>query len=892
MAVIPHKLEREEKQEGSLLVFLGAAPGVGKTYAMLAAARELERQGVDLVVGLVETHGQRDTEELLARLEVLPRRRLGSRDHLLEEFDLDASLARRPHVLVVDELAHPNAPGSRHQHRWQDIEELLAAGIDVLTTVDVQHLESLNDLIRKITGIVVRDRIPDSLLDRARDLVLVDLPPRELIARLRQGKVSVPEYAQAGVDDYFSPAKLSALRELAARTVADWIETDLRKAMVAAGRTPPPLARRVLVAVDGSTASAYLVRAARRIARRRHAPWTALYVDSGRAPTAVASRAHAALRLAQRLGGDAEVVRGTLVAEELLAYAARHGAATIAIGRTRERPLARLFGRTVGQRLLRLGTHLELVILTAPAARGRTRARSLLDLRQGERSAFDWRAHAGALAAVAAAVMVARPLEDLVGIENLALIFVTAVVASAARGGLGPALTAAVVASLCYSFLFAEPRLSLEVSRQSELVTLVLFLLVALICGPLAARLRAQILLLRAAHADTAALQRLSERLAAAVDVTGAAHAVAEQLAATLGARSCVLVTGPESGKLEPVAWHPAGEAPEPLGEADMAAAHWARAHREAAGRFTDTLAAARWWFLPGATEGRCDALVGALLAADAAGIPPERLRLAEAIAHQLAVAIERIRLVAELETARVEGETERLRNALLSSVSHDLRSPLAAMIGAATSLRAYDAGLAPEERAELATTLIEEGQRLDRYVQNLLDMARLGQGAIRLEHDWTTVADLLGAALERMRRYYPESSIDLHLAPELPLLYVHAALVEQALFNILENAAHFSPAGVPIRVVAGTDQGQLQIDISDRGPGIAPPERQRIFDMFYRVGSGNGDRHGTGLGLSICRGMIGAHGGAVEALDGADGVGATIRVRLPVIEPPTGAEE
>jgi len=890
MVSTPDNQDRSERQDGGLEIFLGAAPGVGKTYTMLAAARALARRGVDLVVGLVETHGQRDTEDLLTGLEVLPRRRLGPRDHGREELDLDASLARRPEVLVVDDLAHANAPGSRHQHRWQDIEELLAAGIDVLTAVDIQHLESLNDLIREITGIAVRDTVPDRLIDRARDLVLVDLPPRELIARVRQGKVAVPEWAPAGAEDYFSPTKLAALRQLAARTLADRVEADLRAGMLAAGQTTlPPLARRVLVAVDGSPASTYLVRAARRIARRRHAPWTAVYVDSGRAPAA-AARAHAALRLAQRLGGEAEVVRGTLVAEELLAYAARHGAATIAIGRARERPLARLLGRSVGQRLLRLGAHLELVIFTAPAARARARTR--LALRQGEPTALDWRAYAEALLAVAGVVLVGGPLEGLVGSENLALLFVTAVVASAARGGLGPALTAAVVASLCYTFLFAEPRLSLRVSRPSEVVTLVLFLLVALICGPLAARLRAQILLLRAAHADTAALQRLSERLAAAVDVAGAARAVAEQLAATLGARTCVLVAGPENGTLGPVAWHPPDDAPELLAAGDLAAAHWARDHREAAGRFTDTLAGARWWFLPGATEERCDALVGALLAADATGIPPERLRLAAAIAHQLAVAIERIRLVAELETARVQGETERLRNALLSSVSHDLRSPLAAMIGAATSLRAYDAGLAAEERAELATTLIEEGQRLDRYVQNLLDMARLGQGAIRLEHDWTAVGDLLGAALARMRRYYPEAVIELHLAPELPLLYVHAALVEQALFNILENAAHFSPAGAPIRVTADTDQGQLAIDISDRGPGIAPAERQRIFDMFYRVGSGGGDRHGTGLGLSICRGMIGAHGGAVEALDGPDGIGTTVRVRLPVVEPPNGADE
>jgi len=502
---------------------------------------------------------------------------------------------------------------------------------------------------------------------------------------------------------------------------------------------------------------------------------------------------------------------------------------------------------------------------------------------------LDWRAYAESLLAVAVAGLVARLLEDVAGIENLALIFVTAVVASATRGGMGPALTAALVGSLSYSFFFAEPRLSLHVSRQSELITLALFLLVALICGPLAARLRAQVLLLRVAQSDTAALQGLSERLATAVDLAGAARAVAEQLAATLGASACVLVAEKESGSLEPIAWHPAAET---LTTTDLAAARWARDHRAAAGRFTDSPSAGTWWFLPAATEERCHAVIGARLPAEAVAIRPERLRLTEAIAHQMVLAVERTRLAADLETARLQSETEGLRNALLSSVSHDLRSPLAAMIGAATSLRAYDAELAPEERSELVTTVLEEGQRLDRYIQNLLDTARLGHGNLRLERDWTAAGDLLGAALARLRRYYPDILLDLHLQPELPLLFVSSSLVEQALFNILENAAKFSPSGEPIAVAARVDGGQLRIDIGDRGPGIPPEERLRIFEMFYSAARGDRDARGTGLGLSICRGMIEAHGGSVEALEGPQGMGSTFRVSLPLVEPPAMVDE
>jgi len=501
----------------------------------------------------------------------------------------------------------------------------------------------------------------------------------------------------------------------------------------------------------------------------------------------------------------------------------------------------------------------------------------------------NWRAYGESLLAVAVAALVVRLLEGQAGIENLALIFVTVVVASAVRGGLGPALAAALAGSFAYSFFFAEPRLSLHISRESELVTLFLFVLVALICGPLAARLRTQVLLLRAAHADTAALQRLSERLAAALDATTAACAVAEQLAATLDARTCVLVPGGEPRSLETIAWHPDAET---LAATDLTAARWACEHRQAAGRFTDTPAATRWWFLPAATEERCHAVIGARLPEEAMTIAPERLRLAAAIAQQLVLAMERTRLAADLEQARLQSETEGLRNALLSSVSHDLRSPLAAMIGAATSLRAYGAELTPEKRSELATTLLEEGQRLDRYIQNLLDMARLGHGGLPLERDWTAAGDLLGAALARLQRYHPDILLDLQLEPDLPLLYVHAALVEQALLNILENAAGFSPAGAPIRIAARAEGGQLLIDISDRGPGVPPAERSRIFETFYSAGRGDRKAHGTGLGLSICRGMIGAHGGSVELLDGLEGAGATFRVRLPLIEPPALVDE
>ncbi|MFC3549796.1 ATP-binding protein [Lysobacter cavernae] len=870
--------ELQRQGAGRLTIFLGAAPGVGKTYTMLSRARELQRRGLDVVVGLVETHGRSETSALVEGLEVLPRKRLdytpsNGRSRVLEELDLDALLARKPKLALVDELAHRNAPGSRHERRWQDVVELLDAGIDVYTTINIQHLESLNDVVHRITGVRVSETVPDAVFDRLRDIVLVDLPPRELIERLQQGKVYVPEQAAHALQAFFSPSNLTALRELAMQTAADRVDSDLREAQTARGLPGVPLRRGVMVAIDGRGQSEYLVRVTRRIAERRDAPWTVVTVQASAVPDeAQQLELDRAFALARRLGGDAVVVHGGNVVEALLDHAGRSGASTIVLGRTRERPFARMVNRTLTQQLIQRGAHYELTIVSTPEARAKAR-RSVHQL-GGYLTRND-----AALAVIAATVATALGwiAERWIGLDDLSLIFIVAVVLVAARTRMAAAVIAAGLCFLAYNFFFIEPRFTLLIGARQGVTTVVLFLVAALVAGRLASKLRMQVLALRAANAQATALQTLGRQLAAAADRGQVLQAGREALKRSLGADVMI--------RIGDQALH--GEGAPAMSDKDRAAADWALKHGQAAGRYTDTLAGSEWWFLPLAIDGSQGGVVGLRFPSQQHRLGAEQRRLAEAMAEDIAQALVRTRLVADLEDARIGNETERLRSALLSSVSHDLRSPLAAIIGAASSLDNYAEAMSREDRHSLLETIRIEGERLDRYIQNLLDMTRLGHGGLTLNRDWIGVDELIGSAVARLQRYEPGARFEVSIEPGLKPIWVHPALVEQALFNVLENAARFSPAGQKVAVEAKLlDDGQLRIDVRDRGPGIPEDERKRIFDMFYSVERGDRGRQGTGLGLAICQGMIGAHGGSVEAHPGMDGRGTTIRITLPRIEP------
>ncbi|WP_240112301.1 sensor histidine kinase [Pseudomonas aeruginosa] len=883
--------ELERQTAGRLTVFLGAAPGVGKTYAMLVRARELHHQGVDVVVGIVETHGRGEAQTMVEGLSLLPRKKVEYQGRQLEEMDLDGLLARKPAIALVDELAHRNVPGSRHERRWQDVEELLDAGIDVYTTVNVQHLESVNDVVHQITGVRVSETVPDAVFERLRDIRLVDLPARELIERLNQGKVYLPEQAAQALQAFFSPSNLTALRELAMQTVAEHVDADLREKRAARGLEGISIQRHVLIAVDGRGHSEYLVRAGAKIAERRGAPWSVVTVETGRSADAALhtdemDRAAPTLNrmardeqqrlmeidkafaLARNLGGETEVMHNTDVTQALLDAAAARGAKSIVIGRTRERPFARIFNRTLTQQLLLRGARYELTIISTPQAR--QRSLRLPDI-TGER--LTWREALLILMASLGAVGTAALAERTLGLQDLSMVFLVAVILVASRTRMASAVITATLCFLAYNFFFIEPRYTFLISAHRGVATVMLFLAAALIAGRLASRLRMQVVALRAANTHAMAMQNLGRRLAKAADLGQVITAGASILQSTLHAEVWIRING-ESG--------PATSAGR-LADKDLTAADWTQQHDQASGRYTDTLTNSAWWFLPVSSDKDTLGVVGLRFPPNMGRLSFEQRRLAESMVEDIGQTALRTRLVSELEVARVTGETERLRSALLSSVSHDLRSPLSSMIGAADSLARYGKDMGLEDQQSLLETIHVEGERLDRYIQNLLDMTRLGQQGLTLTRDWIGIDELVGSASRRLQRYEPDARIEHEIPAELTPIHVHPALIEQALFNVMENAAKFSPPGEPVRVqVRRTNDDQLQIDVSDRGPGIPEEERRRIFDMFYSVERGDRGKQGTGLGLTIVQGIVGAHMGSVEALPGPEGRGTTIRLTLP----------
>lgn len=870
----------ERERQGALKIFLGASPGVGKTYKMLEAAREARREGADIVIGIIESHGRQETEALCEGLETIPLMPLDYRGAQFRELDLDAILKRAPAVVLIDELAHRNIPGTRHPRRYQDIEELLEHGIDVWTTVNIQHLESLNDVVARITGARMRETVPDTLLSAARDVVLVDLTPRELIERLKQGKVYVPEQARAALDGFFSPTNLAALRELALQTVAERIDQDVREVMRRQGVTGPwPVRARIVVAIDGIGNGEEVVRLGRRLAERRRAPWSAVFVDQGHTGSEQQAGVERTFALATRLGGETVTLRGHDSVEELLAFAREQNATTLVVGRSRHRPLAGLFGHTLSQRLLRRGADFEITFVPSRVARVRRRQR-------GFRRREPLRDYVLTFAVVAAATGFAAAIEPLVPLPSLSLVFMTAVLLVAVRTAMRPALIAAILSAGAYNFFFTEPRFTFAMDQTHELATVGFFLIMGLIGGQLAGRLRHQVLALRGTNEQTQTLLSLSRRLSAAVDLPTihceATRTIAEHLHVPV-----VLLAPGDGNKLAQAA---ASQDAVNLSDKAQAAAQWAYDHRQPSGFQTQTLSAIDWRFLPLAIEHECFGVLGVYRPTE--GFHNEQLAAIDALIAQVTMAMARTRLATTLEQAKVAEETERLRSALLSSVSHDLRTPLASMIGSASSLRALDDALSTDDRQELLDSVISEGERLNRYIQNLLDMTRLGHGTLKLERDWIGIDDILNAALRRTRELLHHCRLIRHIEPGLPLLYVHPALIEQALVNVIENAAKFSPEGGEVRVSATREDGELLIAVSDEGPGIPSDQREKVFNMFFTGGEGDRGKHGSGLGLAICSGMIGAHFGRIEVLPGPGGRGTTIATHLPLIEPPDDDNE
>jgi two-component system, OmpR family, sensor histidine kinase KdpD len=872
------------EQRGRLQVFLGAAPGVGKTYAMLQRAAALKAAGVDVVVGLVETHGRSETEALTKGLEILPRRKVAYHGRTIEEFDIDAALARKPKLIVVDELAHTNAPESRHPKRWQDVEELLDARIDVWTALNIQHIESLADVVARITGVTVRETVPDTVLRDAADIVLVDITSDELIERLKAGKVYLPDTARIAQQKFFTPGNLTALRELALRRTAARVDDQmvdyLRRHAI---EGPWETSERLLVCVGPDLLSEQVVRVASRLATGLNASWVAVSVQqAGREeenPEKI-KKVDAALRLAERLGAESERLIGQDLPGELLRYAQRENITQIVVGRSRAGWLATLLGRSLSAALVRRSTNISVHIVTgeseqAPPRPARARIRwAKASIETG-----------AAFASAAIAVALGFVLDHWLHLPNLSMIFLTAVLFCALQFGVRSAVVASVLSFLAYDFFFIEPRYAFTIAEPQEFFALLIFLVVAVLTGLLAGRARDHGQRVRDSARATQSLYDLSRKLSGAAEKDDILEAATVYAQKTLGARGVAMLL-PEEGELVlSVAWPPIDE----LTPGETGAARWAFEKAESAGWKTGTLPNVRFQFRPlVTTRGVCGVCGFEPSDADAP-LSPEAERALNLILEQTAIAIDRTLLVKESVKAAALEENERLRTTLLASLSHDLRTPLAAITGAVTTLRKFGETIDAAQRQDLLASIEEESARLTRFVANLLDMSRIEAGALRPKQESIDVGDVVRAAIARARKAFPDLRASISLARDLPYARADANLLEQVLFNLLDNVQKYAMGGGAI-VHARRDGADVTIAVTDEGPGVKPGDLDRIFEKFYRGGRADGRKAGTGLGLSISRGLIEAMGGTIRAESPAvRRRGLRLIIRLPAAGPAPG---
>ncbi len=881
---------REEKgRAGRLKIFVGAAPGVGKTFEMLQAARARLKEGVDVVVGVAETHGRKETEALLEGFEVLPRKPTVYVNRILSEFDIDAALKRRPSLILVDELAHTNVPGSRHPKRYQDVEELLNAGIDVYTTVNIQHVESLNDVVAQITRVRVREMVPDSILDRADAIKLVDLTPDELIERLKEGKVYVPKQAERALKHYFSPANLTALRELALRRTAERVDEQLLEHMQARAISGPWAAgERVLVCVGEDPRSVGLVRYAKRLADRLHAPWTALYVETTRSlqfSEEERNRIADTLRMAQRLGGEPVTVPGNArrIADDVIGFAQKNNATHIIIGKsTRSRSFEILHGSVVHDLVRRAGS-ISVHVIAGEELAGEVIPQKVVGSAVAPEP-LDPRHCALGLVAVAAAAGVGALLWPWIGLTNIGLVFLTVIVGVAVQLGLWPSLLASVAAAACYNFFFTAPYYTFTISDPSDVLAVVFFTVAAIIVSNVGARARLQLVATTGRARTTESLYTFSRKLAGAGTIDDVLWATAYQIAAMLRVQVVLLLC--EDGSITLKAGYPPEDR---LDEGDFAAAKWAWQENRAAGRDSDALPGAKWLFLPMRTGRGPIGIVG--ISRDEPGplLREGQRRLLDALIDQAALAIERVHLVEAIEQVRRAAETDRLRSALLTSISHDLKTPLSAVMGAAGALRDLSKSLDDEAKTDLLATIIEESERLNRFIANLLDMTKLESGAISPNAAFHDVGEIVGSALRRASKVLARHRVELEISPDLPMVIVDAVLLEQVLFNLLDNAAKYAPPETTIRVQSWQDRDSVKLQVMDEGDGIPAADLERIFDKFYRTRKGDQVRAGTGLGLAISQGFMEALQGSIKAENRSDRSGAVFTITLPA---PRSAEQ
>jgi two-component system, OmpR family, sensor histidine kinase KdpD len=874
--------ERREKR-GKLKIFLGASPGVGKTYAMLTAARKLYSEGVDVVIGVVETHKRAETAVLLLGLDLLPRRDVEYRSATLSEFDLDAALERKPRILVVDELAHTNAPGSRFEKRWQDVQALLDAGIDVYTTLNVQHLESLNDIVSQITGITVRETVPDSVLEGADEVELIDLPPDALLERLRQGRVYMPEAAQSAASNYFRKGNLTALRELALRRTAEWVDAQMQ--VYKREHNIPgiwPAGERILVYVDESPLSGRLVRAAKRLAVGLHADLIAVSVEtpeSLRLDREERDQLVARMRLAESLDAETVTLSGRDVAEELVRYARSRNVSKIAIGRTpRPRWRELLFGSLVND-LIRESGDIEVYVIRGDQDDDPISRAGVPRIHPTSPSSAYWIA----VLIVAASTGIAWLMYSRFDLANLAMVYLLGVALTAAVCGRGPSVLASILAVASFDYFFVPKRFTFAVTDSQYLVTFLVMLIVALLIGTMTVRMREQAESARERERHTASLYTMTRELAASRELGDLIPIATRHLRETFESSVAVLLPD-TSGR---IAVAPADTLAFAMDTEDLGVAQWAYDHGQLAGLGTSTLPGASAMYVPLATAQGKVGVLGVRPESPEQPFAPKTLYLLETFANQLALAIERHRMLDETSRAKLSAETERLRNALLSSVSHDLRTPLSVITGAASSLIEDRARLDEKTMRELSLSIYEEANRLNKLIANLVFATRLEAGTIVVRKEWLQIEEVVGVALNRMRESLKNRPVKASIPRHLPLVQADGVLIEQVLQNLLENCLRHTPAGTPIEVSAWKTDASVVVKVADRGPGLSEGTETRVFERFYRGSAGPG-AGGMGLGLTICRGILSAHGGRIWAENEArGGAGFSFSLPLPETAPP-----
>lgn len=873
------RVQREEDRarRGKLKIFFGYAAGVGKTYAMLEAARREKAAGIDVVVGYVEPHGRPETSALLEGLEQLPTREAPYRGVTLREFDLDAALARRPKLILVDELAHTNAEGSRHQKRWQDVEELLEAGIDVFSTLNVQHIESLNDVIAQITGVAVRETLPDSVIEQADDLELIDITADELIERLEAGKVYVPAQAERAIRSFFQKSNLSALRELSLRQTASRIGREVETAR--RERAPErtwATRERLLVCVGPSPTTTRLLRSAKRMAAAFECEWLAVSVESPNGRISPTAREQIArhLQLAERLDGEPVKLLGDSVGQTLVEYARTRNVTKIIVGKTAQPWWRRLIRTTVVDELLEHSGDIDVYVIRGERTVPEEPARP-----GSPPSAAGWPVYLRTALAVLICSLVGAGFFQLGLAEaNIAMVFLLGVAFVATREGRGPAIAASIASVLVFDFCFVPPYLTFAVSDTEYLFTFAVMLGIGLLISTLTARLRDQLRAAQQQEQHTSALFRLTRQLSELTGTEFLIRTAGGQLAELFSGEVVIFVRG-KSGPPELRFGEQTSVAAQSI---NAVVAQWVSEHDQVAGAGTDTLPNATARFVP---------LIGSQRTVGALGIrpddpqrflDPEQRRLLETCASLIALAIERDQSLLEAHEAQLQAQTEQLRSSLLSSVSHDLRTPLAVIAGAASSLLESPPGQDPVEQRELLQTVVDESQRLARLVENLLDMTRLDSGGVTLNQQWHVLEEIVGSALTRLRRDLGQRTVRVDIPAHLPLVFVDGMLLEQLFVNLLENALRYTPQECPIEIHARHAGESVEIRVEDNGPGLPPGSESRVFEKFFRGASSTADgRRGVGLGLAICQAIVEAHRGRIVARNRSGG-GAEFIITLP----------